>query len=143
MKKGFLLLLISFLSFNIGFTQDKSDFQKEMDSLFGELEKMVTQLEPLFNGELEAKLDSLDFSQFGFDIQALEKSLEGKNLDELSMNEMMDIMRLQMEQLDKADFSKFNQLFESLGLPSPNIPNPDSSDEKKKSSKKKRKSYKL
>ena len=140
MKKGFLLLFISILSFNIGFAQGKSDFQKEMDLLFGELEKVVTQLEPLFNGELEANLDSLDFSQFGFDIEALEKNLEGKNLDELSMDEMMNLMRLQMEQLDKVDFSQFNQLFESLGLPSPNIPAPD---EKNKPAKKKRKSYKL
>jgi len=150
MKKGILLLLITIVSLNLSSAQNQSDFQSEIESLFGALEKTMQQLEPLINGDLFDQLDSLDVGQLGFDPQKFEEMLEGKDLDNLSIDNMMDIMRTQMEMMDDIDLSQFNQLFEGFGLTSPNLPEsfPKSESEGGKKEqpvkkKKKRKSYKL
>ena len=148
MKKGILLLFVTIFSLNLSSAQNQNDFQSEIELLFGELEKTITQLEPLINGNFLEQLDSLDVSQLGFDTEKFEQMLEGKDLDNLSMDDMMDIMRLQMEMMEDIDLSQFNQLFEGFGLTSPNIPKtlPESGEgdkEKPAKSKKKRKSYKL
>jgi len=148
MKKGILLLLIVVFSLNLSSAQIQNDFESEIESLFGELEKTMQQLEPLINGELFNQLDTLDISQLGFDAQKFEQMLEGKDLDNLSIDDMMDVMRLQMEMMEDIDLSQFNQLFEGFGLTSPNLPEsfPKSEEgdkEKPAKKKKKRKSYKL
>ena len=149
MKKGILLLFVTIFSFNLSSAQNQSDFQNEIESLFGELEKTMQQLEPLINGNLFNQLDTLDISQLGFDPQKFEQMLEGKDLDNLSMDDMMDIMRIQMEMMEDIDLSQFNQLFEGFGLTSPNLPKsfPKSEEREEtqpaKKKKKKRKSYKL
>ncbi len=149
MKKGILLLFITIFSFNLSSAQNQSDFQNEIESLFGELEKTMQQLEPLINGNFLNQLDTLDISQLGFDPQKFEQMLEGKDLDNLSVDDMMDIMRIQMEMMEDIDLSQFNQLFEGFGLTSPNLPKsfPKSEEGEKeqpaKKRKKKRKSYKL
>ena len=152
MKKAFLLILIGLFSFNISFAQNTDELKRGFEDLSGELEKMIQDFEFLLNGEALAKIDTLDIKKFGFDIEAIEKQLEGKDLDNLNMDDMMGLMQLQMDMLDQIDFSQFNQLFKDLGFDATNIPSPNQrnrvqpkSDDKNKATKKgkKRKSYKL
>jgi len=152
MKKAFLFILIGLFSMNISFAQNNDELKRGFENLSGELEKMFQDFEILLNGEALAKLDTLDIKKFGFDIEALEKQLEGKDMDNLNMTDMMDMMQLQMEMLDQVDFSQFNQLFKDLGINAPGIPSPNQRDrvrpksnDKNKATKKgkKRKSYKL
>ena len=153
MKKGILLILIGLFSMNISFAQSPNDELKQgFEELSGELGKMFKDFEILFNGDALSNLDSIDVKSFGFDIEGLEKQLEGKDMNSLNLDDMMDIMQLQMEMLDQVDFSQFNQLFKDLGFDTPNIPAPNQenrvqpkSNDKNKATKqgKKRKSYKL
>ena len=152
MKKGILLILIGLLSFNISFAQSNDELKKGFEDLSGELEKMFKDFEILFNGDALSKLDSIDVKSFGFDIEGLEKQLEGKDMNNLNLEDMMGLMQSQMKMLDQVDFSQFNQLFKDLGLDVPGIPSPNQrdrvqpkSDDKNKATKKgkKRKTYKL
>lgn len=147
MKKGILILLLVIIGLNMSYSQTRDDFQKEMDLLFGELEKTMQQFAPLFNGELEKQLDTLDLKKFGLDLEQLEKQFEGKNLDNLSLSEIRDIMQIQMEMMENLDLSQFNEFFKQFGFETPkaphNTPNEDDPKEEKSSGKKKRKVYKL
>ena len=153
MKKGILLILIGLFSINISFAQSPNEDMKQgFEELSGELGKMFKDFEILFNGDALSNLDSLDVKSFGFDIEAFEKQLEGKDMNNLNMDDMMDLMKIQMDMLDQVDFSQFNQLFKDLGFDTPNIPSPNQRDriqpksnDKNKATKKgkKRKSYKL
>lgn len=152
MKKAFLLLIIGLFTINISFAQSNDELKQGFEELSGELGKMLQDFEILLNGEALAQLDTLDIKKFGFDIKAFEKQLEGKDMNNLNMDDMMDIMQLQMEMLDQIDFSQFNQLFKDLGFDTPNIPSPNQrnrtqpkSNDKNKATKKgkKRKTYKL
>ena len=152
MKKAFLLLIIGLFSINISFAQNNDELKRGFEDLSGELEKMFQDFEILLNGEALAKLDTLDIKKFGFDIDALEKQLEGKDMNSLNLTDMMDLMQTQMNMLDQIDFSQFNQLFKDLGIDAPGIPAPNQRDrvlpksnDKNKATKKgkKRKSYKL
>ena len=146
MKKSLFILIVGLLSFNMSFAQtpDNNNPLSELDVLFGELENTMRQFDGLINGI--SQLDTLDLNAFGFDIERLEKSLEGKDMDNLSMDDMMDIMKLQMEMMQDIDLNEINKLFEGLGFTPPNMTDPRSNPEdgkKPAKKKKKRKTYKL
>lgn len=146
MKRSILVFLVSLFSFQLSIAQTQDDFKNEIEILMGEMQKSLQQFESLFNEDFIQSIDSLDFNSFGIDIQELEKHLEGKNLDNLSIDDMMDIMHLQMEMMEQLDFSQFNQFFEGLGI-SPDFPKnitpPKKDEQEQPSKKKKRKTYKL
>lgn len=146
MKKSIFILVIGLLSLNMSFaqTQDHNNPASELDLLFGELENTMRQFEGIINGI--NKLDTLDLNAFGFDIERLEKNLEGKDMDNLSIDDMMDLMKIQMEIMEDIDLNEINKLFEGLGFTPPNMNTPRSNPEngtEPAKKKKKRKTYKL
>ncbi len=146
MKKSIFILVIGLMSLNMSFaqTQDGNNLSKEFDLLLGELENTMRQFEGLVDGINQ--LDTLDLNAFGFDIERLEKSLEGKDMDNLSIDDMMDLMKLQMEMMEDIDLNEINKLFEGLGFTPPNMNTPRSNPEdgtEPAKKKKKRKTYKL
>lgn len=146
MKKGILILLLGIFSFSSSSAQNTDNLAQDMELLFGELQKSMQHFEQFLNDDMLQQIDSIDFKRFGFDVEELERRLEGKDLDNLSLTDMIDIMHIQMELMEDLDFSQFGDLLQNFGLTAPilTVPPADSEeDEKSSKKKKKRKSYKL
>jgi len=151
MKKLVFTLLIGLLGFNFSFAQNQEenledDFKQDLEIMMQEIEKSFHLMEGFINQDWESKFDSIDIKKFGIDLEKFEEELEKMDLSEMNSENMMKIFELQMDMLQNIDLSQFNDLFESFGLPNPEIestPKDGKNNKQPSPSKKKRKTYKM